>query len=108
MIQTNSGLLDDVENRRSALDNDMSRHALNVSVEKTKQMKHDNVISTPREIEDKSPKNWVLVRESLRGGGSQFHPRPYSQYSQSHHSTSDVVLPLALVLIVTHFLYIII
>ena len=108
MIQTNSGLLDDVENRRSALDNDMSRHALNVSVEKTKQMKHDNIISTQREMEDKNPMNWVLVTESLRGGGSQFHPRPYSQYSQSHHSTSDVVLPLALVLIVTHFLYIII
>ena len=104
---TNCGLLDDVE-ITSAFDSDKSQHALNDGVEKMKQMKHDNIISTPREIEDKSPKNWVLVTESLRGGGSQFHPRPYSQYSQSHHSTFDVVLPLALVLLVTHFLYIII
>ena len=85
----------------------MSRHALNVGVEKTKQMKHDNIISTPREIEDKSPKNWVLVTESLRGGGNQFQPRPNSPSSKSHRSNADVVLPLALMLLVTHSFYII-
>ena len=104
---TNNGLLDDVEIRRSALDNDMSQHALNVDVEKMKQMKHDNIISTLGEMEDKNPKNWVLVTESLRGGGNQFQPRPNSPSSKSHLSSANVVLPLALVLLVTHFLYII-
>ena len=103
---TNSGLLDDVE-IRSALDNDMSQHAVNVDDEKTKQIKHDNIISTLGEMEDKSPKNWVLVTESLRGGGNQFQPRPNSLSSKSHLSSANVVLRLALMLLVTHFLYII-
>ena len=103
---TNCGLLDDVE-IRSAFDNDKPQHALNDGIEKTKQMKHDNLISTPKEMEDKRPKNWVLVTGSLRGGGNQFHPRPYSRSSQSHRPSSDIVLPLALVLLVTQFLYII-
>ena len=103
---TNCGLLDDVE-ITSAFDSDKSQHALNDGVEKMKQMKHDNIISTPREIEDKSPKNWVLVTESLRGGGNQFQPRPNSPSSKSHRSNADVVLPLALMLLVTHSFYII-
>ena len=103
---TNCGLLDDVE-IRSAFDNDKPQHALNDGIEKTKQMKHDNLISTPGEMEDKRPKNWVLVTGSLRGGGNQFQPRPNSPSSKSHLSSANVVLPLALVLLVTHFLYII-